>query len=131
MMMAALEGGMCLQKALGGAHAMATPLGELNLHHGTLIGILLPHVLRFNGEVAREKLERIRAVTGIDTNMDMHDWMSGFVSGVGLPLRLSELGVKAGVLPEIARKASTNHLNATNPRKASEEDYLELLTGAL
>ena len=42
--MASLMGGMCLQKALGGAHAMATPLGELHLHHGTLIGILLPHI---------------------------------------------------------------------------------------
>ena len=131
MMMAALEGGMCLQKSLGGAHAMAAPLGELDLHHGTLIGVLLPHVLRFNGQVVNEKLKRIQTVVGIDCKTAMHDWMQRFVSQVGLPIRLSELGVRAEALPEIARKAAADHLNETNPRRASADDYLELLESAL
>ena len=131
MMMAALEGGMCLQKALGGAHAMATPLGELGHHHGTLIGILLPHVLRFNAAVVEEKLARIRSVVGLGPDIELHDWTSNLVSEIGLPLRLSELGVKVEFLPDIARKASVDHLSATNPRKASKQDYHQLLLDAL
>jgi 4-hydroxybutyrate dehydrogenase len=131
MMMAALEGGMSLQKSLGGAHAMATPLGELHLHHGTLIGILLPHILRFNAVVASDEIIRIRQFANIPENETAHDWMSSFVSKIGLPLRLSELGVDPDFLPGIAEKASKEHLSATNPRRATAEDYLALLTNAM
>ena len=131
MMMAALEGGMCLQKALGGAHAMATPLGELHLHHGTLIGILLPHVLRFNRDAARDGLSRIRAAAEVPAGIELHDWLREFTAGLGLPSALSELGVKPDALPVIAEKASRDHLSATNPRPADAEDYLGLLQAAL
>lgn len=131
MMMAALEGGMCLQKALGGAHAMATPLGELHLHHGTLIGILMPHILRFNRDHAVDAIAKIRTAAEIPAGVEAHDWMRDFTAGIGLPLTLGELGVDAAVLPEIAQKASKDHLSATNPRPATAEDYLNLLRAAL
>ena len=130
MMMAALMGGMCLQKALGGAHAMATPLGELHLHHGTLIGILLPHVLRFNAGHADLKFSELRAAASLPGDAGLHVWLTDFVSGLGLPTRLAELGVAAGVLPEIADKASRDHLAKTNPRPVGPEDFLALLREA-
>ena len=131
MMMAALEGGMCLQKALGGAHAMATPLGELHLHHGTLIGVLLPHILRFNKDHAVTSIERIRRAASVPDGMGTHDWMREFVAAIGLPSTLGELGVDSGLLPGIAEKASKDHLSATNPRPATAEDYLTLLKEAM
>ena len=131
MMMAALEGGMCLQKALGGAHAMATPLGELHFHHGTLIGILMPHIIRYNRDHAAEALAQIRCAAGIPDGTEVHDWMSGFVADAGLPLTLGELGVDPNALPAIAKKASKDHLSATNPRPAAAADYLELLKAAM
>ena len=131
MMMAALEGGMCLQKSLGGAHAMATPLGELHLHHGTLVGILLPHILRFNARVAEEAIEHLKAAAGVEEAVAAHEWMHDLVREIGLPTRLSELGVDPGLLPGIAEKASRDHLSATNPRKASATDYLQLLREAM
>ena len=131
MMMASLMGGMCLQKALGGAHAMATPLGELHLHHGTLIGVLLPHVLRFNRGFADAAYADLRVALGTAAQTELHHWMTDFVSGIGLPTTLSELGVKAAVLPSIAEKASTDHLSATNPRPATAQDYLDMLTDAM
>ncbi len=131
MMMAALEGGLCLQKALGGAHAMATPLGELHLHHGTLIGILLPQILRFNRKHAVEAMAKIRLAAGIPDGIEVHHWMRDFVSGLGLPVSLGELGVEPDILPGIAGKASKDHLSATNPRPANAEDYLGLLQAAL
>ena len=131
MMMAALEGGMCLQKALGGAHAMATPLGELKLHHGTLIGILLPHVLNFNRDHAREEIARIRAAARIPDGTTVHDWLRELVASIGLPQTLGELDVDPELLQDIAEKASRDHLSATNPRPAAAEDYLELLKAAM
>jgi len=131
MMMAALMGGMCLQKALGGCHAMATPLGELHLHHGTLIGILLPHILRFNKGYADAAYADLRTAMNIPDSVELHDWMTGFVADIGLPTTLGALDVDPGLLPEIAEKASKDHLSATNPRPATAGDYLKLLTEAV
>lgn len=131
MMMAALMGGMCLQKALGGAHAMATPLGELHLHHGTLIGILLPHILRFNDGYADAAYADLRDAMNVPEGQGLPDWMTQFVAGLGLPTRLSKLGVDAAVLPQIAEKAAHDHLSATNPRPADAANYLQILRQAM
>jgi 4-hydroxybutyrate dehydrogenase len=131
MMMAALEGGMCLQKSLGSAHALATPLGELHYHHGTLIGILLPHVLRFNADAAPEAMAQVRTAMAIPVAADLADWLSAFVSDLGLPGRLSDLGFDPELIPQIATKAIRDHLTASNPRKPTEGDYRTLLQAAL
>ena len=61
----------------------------------------------------------------------LHDWMTDFVRKIGLPTRLSELGVQPDVLPEIAEKASRDHLSVTNPRPAGAKDYLDLMGCAM
>ena len=129
MMMAALMGGMCLQKSLGAAHAMATPLGELHLHHGTLIGILLPHVVGFNSEHARAAITDLEAA--FDSDGPLYKQIANLVTDIGLPSALSTLGVREEQLPSIAGKAVKDHLSLTNPRPASEADYLQLLRQAL
>lgn len=131
MMMASLMGGMCLQKALGGAHAMATPLGELHLHHGTLIGILLPHILRFNKGYADTAYADLTKVMKVPDGVELHAWMRGFVADIGLPTTLSALGVEQALLPAIAEKAAKEHLSATNPRPAGAADYHQLLRDAM
>lgn len=131
MMMAALMGGMCLQKALGGCHAMATPLGELHLHHGTLIGVLLPHILRFNEGHAEAAYADLRIAMTVPDDQELHRWMTGFIAGLGLPTTLGALNVDPTLLPGIAEKASKDHLSATNPRPAQAADYLQLLKDAM
>lgn len=131
MMMAALMGGMCLQKSLGAAHAMATPLGELHLHHGTLIGILLPHVVAFNAGHARGAIDDLHNAMAAPVGRPLDQQINRLVGKIGLPSRLSALGVSAEQLPSIAEKAAQDHLSATNPRPASVDDYLGLLKGAL
>jgi alcohol dehydrogenase class IV len=131
MMMAALMGGMCLQKSLGAAHAMATPLGELHLHHGTLIGILLPHVVAFNATHAAAALEDLSSAMDVPQGRALDAHIADLVARIGLPGTLSALGVHAGQLPQIAQKASMDHLSATNPRPASAQDYAQLLKLAL
>ena len=128
MMMAALQGGMTLQKGLGAAHAMANPLGEGGYHHGTLIGVLLPHVLRFNDEILGEKSHRLAKL--LDTTERPGDWTSAFVRDLELPTRLSALGIASESLAQVADMAAVDHLSATNPRKASADDYARLLNAA-
>ncbi len=131
MMMAALEGGMVLQKGLGGAHAMANPLGEAGHHHGTLIGILLPHILRFNREAAGNEMTAVANAMALGGPDAVADAVELLVADIGLPGRLGDLGVTADELPVVADKAAVDHLSATNPRKATAADYLALLRAAL
>lgn len=128
MMMAALEGGMVLQKGLGSAHAMANPLGEGGYHHGTLIAVLLPHVLAFNSTSVPGKLDHLASLMNASTALSDH--VATLVNKVGLPAGLSELGVPNSDLELISEKAALDHLSATNPRKASSKDYLRLLRAA-
>ena len=130
MMMAALEGGLCMQKSLGSAHALATPLGELGIHHGTLIGVLLPHVLRFNRRAAPDAFESIGQLVSVPGNVTAADWVGQLVLDVGLPARLSELGISQQQLPTIAERAMNVHLTRTNPRKPRARDYLAILERA-
>ena len=128
MMMAALEGGMVLQKSLGGAHAMATPLEERNLHHGTLIAVLLPHVLRFNAAAAAGRMKDLEEAAG--TKSTLSEWVEMLVADLGLPARLSELDVQICDIPKIAEKAAQSHLSVTNPRTAGVAEYRYLLHAA-
>ena len=129
MMMASLEGGMVLQKGLGAAHAMATPLGEKHHHHGTLIGILLPHVVSFNASETPDRIATLAQIAGTDDPLD--EWLRRLVSDIGLPGGLASLGENGNDFTEIATKANADHLTLTNPRPVSIEDYEKLLKAAM
>ena len=129
MMMASLQGGMVLQKGLGAAHAMATPLGENHHHHGTLIGILLPHAVAFNAPSVSNRIENLQNAAGL--KKPMFDWLQTLIQDIGLPSRLSDLGETADKIPEIAKKAEEDHLTLTNPRAITAKDYEILLKKSL
>ena len=120
-----------LAEIAGAAHALAAPLGELNLHHGTLVGILLPHVLRYNAEASPRAIERIRQAAEIPDNVAVDNWLRELAATIGLPSKLSEIGFDPAQVENIAQKAMKDHLAAANPRKPELEDYISLLTGPL
>ncbi|MGV6876403.1 iron-containing alcohol dehydrogenase [Pseudochelatococcus sp. B33] len=132
MMIAAMMGAMSFQKGCGAVHALAHPLGglsELDLHHGTLSSILLPHVLRFNAgdPSVPPKYQRLLSVTGELPSEDFADVMRRFSLQIGMPQRLSELGVPRNLLSKTAALAPSDHTHETNPRRATEADYLNIL----
>ena len=63
MAQAALEAGLAFTNAiLGAAHAMSHQVGGLlDLPHGVINGVLLPHVIRFNAETDPEPYAVIAA----------------------------------------------------------------------
>lgn len=130
MMMAATEGAMAFQKGLGAVHALSHPLGaihELQLHHGTLNAVLLPAVLRFNGTHVGEKLAALNEAMGLAPGADTAEAIHALNRRLGLPDGLGAMGVKRDMLAQIAQLATKDHCHATNPRKATAEDYLSLL----
>lgn len=130
MLMAALEGGLTFQKGLGAVHAAGHPMEPLGYHHGTLNAILLPPVLRFNTPVAPEKIARLKTALGLAPRDDLADWIEQLTCRIGLPTKLSALGLDAALIPELAEAASHEHLGETNPRPASAADYEAILKQA-
>jgi len=133
MMIAAMEGALAFQKGLGAVHALSHPLGgyrDLKLHHGTLNAILLPPVLRFNESVSAETYPRLKRAVGIEAKADFAAFMHGFATSLGIPMRLRDIHVPHGILSDVARLACLDHTHATNPRQATESDYLVMLEEA-
>jgi len=136
MMMASMEGAMAFQKGLGAVHALAHPLGGLPappvLHHGTLNAVLLPHVLRFNAATVPERISTLGIAMGLeDTRPEaVADAIATLAARLGLPASLGAMGVPRAVLPAMAAAAMRDHCHPTNPREASEADYLALLEAA-
>jgi maleylacetate reductase len=116
--------------ALGGsmlalAHAMAQAIGgTYGLPHGTLNGICLPPVLRFNAAFVPE------AVARFGEAVDAADDPAGRVESLAAlagPTRLHELGVPAGDLPGLAAAAAERGGNLANPKPASPDEIEQLL----
>jgi alcohol dehydrogenase class IV len=130
LMMASLEGGLAFQKGLGAVHAMSHALGALPapvLHHGTLNGILLPAVLRFNADTCAAPYARIRAALGASANIELPDFFRRLQTRIGLPVRLRDLRLDRAVLPQMAEDATHDFSHLTNPRPAESADYLSML----
>ena len=134
MMMAALQGGLTFQKGLGAVHALSHPLGGLkepSLHHGTLNAVILPAVLRFNEPAAPEKYRILRRTLGLAENASLPDFFAALTARLGLPTGLRAMGVPEACLPAIAHHATLDHSAATNPRPASEAEFLAMLQEAM
>src|SRR5205809_1004314 len=71
--------GMAIEQSmLGAAHACANPLtARYNLSHGLALAILLPHVVRWNADVARERYAELQQVSGRDSGADSGGSLAG------------------------------------------------------
>ncbi|MEM5423758.1 iron-containing alcohol dehydrogenase [Paraburkholderia ferrariae] len=137
MMSASMQGALAFQKGLGCVHSLSHSLGGINprLHHGTLNAIFLPAVLRFNeaaSSVREEgKLDRLATAMGLGSGAEVAPAVRTMTERLGLPTGLAQLGVNAGLFPEIIRGALKDHSHKTNPREASEDDYRAMLESSM
>lgn len=129
MMVCALEGAMAFQKGLGAVHALTHPLGAiraLNLHHGTLNAVLMPAVLRFNRPAIGTKWEVLARRMGGEPD----EVIAALNRRIGMPAGLSAMGVTEAMMEQVSHAALKDHCHATNPRLATQEDYLGILREA-
>jgi len=113
---------------MGASHAIGHVLGgACDVPHGYTSCVMLPAVLRYNREVNHERQQRVAEAMG-HPGADAAEVMQAFISGLGLPTRLSEVGVTREHYAQIAEKALHDAWLHTNPRRiTSSEQVLEIL----
>lgn len=120
-----LLAGMALANArLGAVHGMAHAVGyRYHLRHGVVCAALLPHVLWFNREAAREKYEVLHGIFAEDP-ASCAEWL---LRRLELPGTLSAFGLSAGDFEEIAAESLTSGSLKANPRTVTQEDIHAIL----
>lgn len=124
--------GMAFNNAfLGYVHAMAHQLGgQYNLPHGVCNALLLPHVEAANASACAPRLGDVARALAVDTSqLSAEDAAQAGVKAiydlarqVGIPARLSELGVKREDFSLMAANAIKDGSGATNPRKLTQAE---------
>ena len=134
MMMASYEGALAFTKGLGGVHALSHGAGRLHekkLHHGTLNAIFLPHILRFHEGAADAKYARLRTVMGLKPKADLADAIHDLNQAIGIPARLSEIGLAASDAQGIVDFALKDLAHFGNPKTMAADDYVAVYEAAL
>jgi len=101
----------------GASHGIGHVLGgTAGVPHGYTSCVMLPHVLRFNHPVNPEKQARVSEALG-RPGEPAAEVVAGLISGLGLPTRLSDVGVDPEQLDIIAEGSMHDQWVHANPRK--------------
>lgn len=120
---------------LGIVHSMAHSLGAyFDTPHGVANALLLPHVLKFNGQVCPELFRNMGNAFGLDmANMTDEEAVQKVVDAVKelsiklhIPQTLKEIGIPKEMLPTLAEQALHDACTPGNPREVTKEDILAL-----
>ncbi len=133
MMSAAMMGATAFQKGLGAIHAMSHPIGaHFKTHHGTTNAVCMPAVLDFNAPAIADRFEQAAAYLGIEGGFEgFKTFVQELNDSLGIPKRLSELGVTAESIPELVKGAIIDPSCGGNPIELTETNLTELFNAAL
>lgn len=128
MLLGAAYAGIAIENSmLGAAHSCANPLTAFfHVVHGEAVGVMLPHVIRFNSA-----LPEIAAIYESYFNGDLADRVSELLWEARMPRTISEHGAKEENLQPLAELAAKQWTAQFNPRPPSVEDFVELYRAAL
>ena len=132
MMSAAAMGATAFQKGLGAIHALSHPIGAVyNTHHGTTNAICMPAVLAFNAEKIKDRFDLAAPYLGISGGFSgFCDFVQELNDSLGIPRRLSELGVGDDRIVELSEMALNDPSCGGNPVVLTQ-DNLEALFKAV
>ena len=126
---------------LGIDHSMAHPLSAVyDIPHGTACAILLAPVLKFNAPATGERYREIARAMGVEgvDNMTQEEYRAAAIEAVaklstdvGIPTKLSELGVKAEDIDFLAASALADACTPGNPRDVTKEEIAEIYRSIL
>ncbi|OMF00361.1 lactaldehyde reductase [Paenibacillus amylolyticus] len=129
-------GGIAFNNAgLGYVHAMAHQLGGVyDLPHGVCNAMLLPYVEELNAKHVPGKFRHIAKAIGMDVKGRSDEECSDYVieairqlsKEVGIPEKLSELGVKDPDVELLADNAMKDACAPGNPYQPSKDEVMEL-----
>lgn len=130
---------------LGAAHALANPLtAQFNVTHGQAVGLMLPHVIRFNASRSPEvsqwytELWRDVAYSSLGQSIVQSDPIDSLASYVqllagraGLHTELTSCGVTENDVSKLAVDATKQWTGNFNPCPLQEGDFRQLYIEAL
>jgi alcohol dehydrogenase len=121
-----LAGAAIEQSMLGAAHACANPLtARFGVVHGFAVGLMLPHVVRFNasnGSNPYSDLRRDAAVLATE--------LGELLRVARAPRTLREAGVEESALPALAAEAAQQWTGTFNPRAVGAADLEDVYRAA-
>lgn len=128
-----LAGAAIENSMLGATHALANPLtAHYDITHGLAIGLMLPHVIRYNAAVVGPMYGRLAADIGLCAADDpaasglLAERVTMWVRAAGCPTSLPECGVTSDRLPQLAIDAAEQWTGTFNPRPVDARSLEEM-----
>ena len=141
MLLGACLGGMAFTNApVAGVHALAYPIGaRFHIPHGLSNSLVLAPVMRFNLEVAHAMYADLGQIIkpGLQGSTreqaaQLVDYLGGLADELGLPMRLSQVGITESDIDQLAKDAMLQtRLLMNSPREIQLQDAAALYREAL
>jgi alcohol dehydrogenase len=97
--------------------------------HGQAIGILLPHVIRYNAQEVGtwyQELANAQGVTPEVASDELADGVQQLVAQAELPTTLSQCDIPRENLPKLGEQAAEQWTAQFNPRKVDSEELTSI-----
>lgn len=141
MLLGAAMAGIAIENSmLGAAHAAANPLtARHGIIHGQAVGMMLPHVVKFNGgnKSARHGYSELVSESGMavggkraDSTKLLVEKLESLAKLAGLPRSLSECGIPDSAIETLAKEAESQWTAGFNPRPMTQSDFAKLYRAA-
>ena len=140
MQLGAAYSGLAIENSmLGASHALANPLtATYDTAHGQAVGLMLPHVVRFNGQQHDDwycqLLQGTAGADGMPTaesgSGGLAEFLTSLVESAKLATKLSVCGVERDRLSELAEGAAKQWTGTFNPREVDQESLLSIYESA-
>lgn len=126
LMAAAFAGGAAIQKGVGLAHVVALTCGDQDVHHGTLVGIALPHTTRMLAQNLPEKADRLAKAMGLASGAEIADALAALIVSLNLPTSLRGTAYRIDDRDAIVAAMQANPINRISPYVPTAEEYRQL-----
>ena len=140
MQLGASYAGLAIENSmLGASHALANPLtANFGTAHGQAVGVMLPHVIRYNAESMEADYRELLATTShlpgmppVNGGSDaLAEFVGTLVADAGLQVNLRALGVAEERFEELASQAARQWTGGFNPRPVTQPELREIYAQA-
>lgn len=136
-----LAGAAIENSMLGAAHATANPLtARFGVTHGIAVGLMMPHVIRWNATTSAELYRRLNIAAGWDdgagaeASETLASGFTEFLRMADLPITVIQAAGQAVTqtdLEEMAADAVKQWTGTFNPRTMDKDSFLQLYQRAV
>jgi 4-hydroxybutyrate dehydrogenase len=126
MMMASMEA-MLVAKGLGPGHALANTFGDQGLHHGTLVTLALPSVLRLMEAHVGDRMKVMAEAMRLQAGRHPAGAIADMNERLGLPSSLRAYGYKLVDVDDVAADAHKSFFNHSAPYHPTVSEYRQMV----